>query len=156
MSCCIPHLSAIGAVSLKNDSNLDNRMIFKGEIELGDDIEILVDELESIAEERSLSRDERAIMDVVEILEVIGEQGLHEFWHSPVNHDRVINSFDLIGASQMVDLFNGTQWCRSCASDRGLLTEVETNHLSEIEEDLDTELAELPSLLKEFIEDLGD
>ncbi len=123
------------------------------EIEFSDDIVILVDELETASSERTLSRDERAILDVVDTIELVGREGLHEFWHSSLSHEQVINSFDLIGASQMVDLFNGSQWCCSCASDRGQLTEVETNHLSEIEEDLDGELSEAVELLEEFLED---
>ncbi len=129
-------------------------MTFSREIELGDEIEIFVDDLENASSERSLSRDEQAILDVVDTLELVGEEGLHEFWHSSTKQEQVIHSFDMIGASQMVDLFNGTQWCRSCASDRGQLTEVETNHLSEIEEDLSAEIENVPSLLQEFIEDL--
>ncbi|MCP5542888.1 MAG: hypothetical protein H7A49_03155 [Akkermansiaceae bacterium] len=73
-------------------------------IEWPEEIEILIDRLESESSERALSREERALMDVYETVPVLeSEEGLHGFWHSGVNHQRVIKSFDLIGADSLVD-----------------------------------------------------
>ena len=81
-------------------------------IEWPAEVEILVDRLESESAERDLSREERALMDVYETVPVLeSEDGLHEFWQSGVDHQRVINSFDLIGATALVDPLNASRWC---------------------------------------------
>ena len=61
---------------------LNPREMFSQEpIEWPDEIEILVDHLESESAERDLSRQERALMDVYETVPVLeSEDGLHEFW----------------------------------------------------------------------------
>jgi len=118
-----------------------------------DDIEILIDRLESESQERELTREERSIIDVIESVQLITEgDGLHDFWQSSGDKQRVINSFDLVGSSAMVDLLNSSQWCETRTTDRDQYTEAETNYLSEIEEELPTALEELNDLLEEFIE----
>ena len=122
-------------------------------IEISDNIEIFVDQLESEAEERSLTRDEQAVLDVFDNLELISSEGLHGFWHEGSQHEQVIQSFDLIGASQVVDLFNASQWVRASHGDIDQFTERESDHLSEIEENITESLEEACSMLEEFIED---
>lgn len=118
-----------------------------------DDIEILIDRLESESQERELTREERAIIDVVESIQLITEgDGLHDFWQSSGDKQRVINSFDLVGSSAMVDLLNSSQWCETRTADRDQYTEAETNYLSEIEEELPSALEELNDLIEEFME----
>jgi len=125
--------------------------------EFSDDAIILVDKLEREANERELSREEQAVIDVMDTVSLVEEgEGLHEFWQSPIAHEQIINSFDLIGAVQMVDMFNASQWCRSRTTDRSQYTDTESNHLAEIEEELYNELLEIPSLLDAFIEDEMD
>ncbi|NWK57025.1 hypothetical protein HW115_15490 [Verrucomicrobiaceae bacterium N1E253] len=121
--------------------------------EFSDAIEILVDTLENASQERPLSRNEQAVIDVVDTVGFVEQEGLQEFWSSPINQDQVIKSFDLIGAAQIVDVFNSSQWCRRKAVETSQFTEVESSHLSEIEEELHSELWEVPELLEAFIED---
>lgn len=123
-------------------------------IEWNDEIEGLVEELEEQSAERELTREERALIDVVDTVRLIEEgDGLHDFWQSGLDHQRVINSFDMVGASALVDVFNASQWCQSRTEDRGEYSDVESNHLSEIEEDLFEALKELNDQVEEFIED---
>lgn len=66
-------------------------------IEWPDEVEVLIDQLESESTERALTREERALMDVYETIPLLeSEDGLHEFWQSAINHQRIINSFDLV------------------------------------------------------------
>lgn len=121
--------------------------------EFSDDIEILVDNLEETSQERALSRNEQAVLDVVDTVGVVEQEGLQEFWSSPINQDQIIKSFDLIGAAQIVDVFNSSQWCRRKAAETSQFTEVESSYLSEIEDELHSGLWEVPELLEAFIED---
>ncbi len=123
-------------------------------IEWPEQVELLVERLEEEASERSLSREERALMDVVETVPVIeGEDGLHGFWHSGVNHQRVIKSFDLIGATIIADALNSSQWCETRGDDRSAYSETEEEYLCTIEEELAAGMDELADLVLEFIED---
>lgn len=121
--------------------------------EFSDTIEILVDNLENEAQDRTLTRNEQAVIDVVDTVGLVEQDGLQDFWFSSLNHDQIIKSFDLIGAAQIVDVFNSSQWCRRKATETSQFTEVEESHLSEIEEELHSELWEVPELLESFIED---
>lgn len=123
-------------------------------IEWPEKVEILIDHLESESADRALTREERALMDVYETVPVLESQdGLHGFWHSGVNHQRVIKSFDLIGASTLVDPLNASQWCETRTDDRNDYSETEEEYLCSIEEDLASGLDELVDLVLEFIED---
>ena len=123
-------------------------------IEWPEKVEILVDHLESEAEERSLSREERALMDVYETVPLLeSEDGLHEFWQSAVDHQRIINSFDLIGASTLVDPLNASRWCGTRSQDRSDYSETEADYLATIEEELPAGMDELIDLVLDFIED---
>ena len=83
-------------------------------IEWPDEVEVLVDRLESESAQRSLSREERALMDVYETVPLLeGEEGLHGFWQSGVNQQRVIASFEMVGAAGMVDPLKASQWCET-------------------------------------------
>jgi hypothetical protein len=134
---------------------LDPREMFSQEpIEWPEKVEILVEHLESESSERDLSREERALMDVYETVPVIeSEDGLHEFWHSGVNHQRVINSFELIGATTLVDLLNASRWCETRSEDRNDYSETEADYLATIEEELPAGMYELIDLVLEFIEE---
>jgi len=123
-------------------------------IEWPEKIEILVDRLESESDERALSREERALLDVYETVPVLeSDDCLHEFWQSEVNHQRVISSFDLIGATALVDPLNASRWCGSSSQERGDYSETEADYLSTIEEELPAGLDELIDLVLEFIEE---
>ncbi len=123
-------------------------------IEWPDEIEILVDRLEHESAERDLSREERALMDVYETIPLLeSEDGLHEFWQSALDHQRIINSFDLIGATALVDSLNASRWCGTRSQDRCDYSETEADYLATIEEELPAGMDELIDLLLEFIEE---
>lgn len=123
-------------------------------VEWSEDVELLVDRLEEESEERDLTREERALVDVVETVQLLGEgDGLHDFWQSNTPHSRVITSFDLVGASSMVDVLNSSRWCQSRPEDRAQYSETESDHLAESEEDLYEALTEINEQICEFIED---
>lgn len=123
-------------------------------IEWPDEVEVLVDRLEGESAERKLSREERAIMDVYETVVVLETpDGLHGFWQSDVNHQRVINSFELIGATTLVDPLNASRWCETRPDDRNEYSETEEEYLSTIEDELFDGMDELVDLVLAFIED---
>ena len=123
-------------------------------IEWPEEVEILVDRLESESSERALSRAERALMDVYETVPILeSEDCLHEFWQSDVDHQRVIKSFDLIGATTLVDPLNASRWCGTRSQDRDDYSETEAEYLATIEEELPAALDELIDLVLEFIEE---
>lgn len=123
-------------------------------VEWPDEIEVLVDRLENESTERDLSREERALMDVHETVPMLeSEDGLHEFWQSGLNHQRIINSFDLIGATALVDTLNASRWCGTRSDDRGDYSETESEYLATIEEELPAALDELIDLMLDFIEE---
>jgi hypothetical protein len=117
-------------------------------------IELLVDRLESESAERVLSREERALMDVFETIPILeSEDCLHEFWQSELDHQRIIKSFDLIGAATLVDPLNASRWCATRCEDRNDYSETEADYLATIEEDLPAAMDELLDLVLEFIEE---
>ncbi len=123
-------------------------------MEWPDEVETLIDQLESESAERDLTRGERALMDIYETVPILqGEDGLHGFWQSGMNQQRVINSFELIGATGLVDPLNASRWCETRPEDRGDYSETETDYLSNIEEELAEGMDELIDLVLEFIEE---
>jgi predicted Zn-dependent protease with MMP-like domain len=119
-----------------------------------DKIEILIDDLENEAISRDLGREERALMDVYETVPILESRDcLHEFWQSSIDHQRVISSFDLIGASTIVDALNASRWCQTHKQDREDYSETETDYLATIEEELPAGMDELVDLVLEFIAD---
>ena len=123
-------------------------------MEWPDDVETLIDQLESESAERDLTRGERDLMDIYETVPILqGEDGLHGFWQSGMNQQRVINSFELIGATGLVDPLNASRWCETRPEDRGDYSETETDYLSNIEEELAEGMDELIDLVLEFIEE---
>ena len=123
-------------------------------IEWPDEIEVLIDRLERDSAKRTLTREERALLDVHETVPLLeGEDGLHGFWHSAVDHQRIINSFELIGASMLVDSLNASRWCQTRPEDRYDYSETEEQYLTTIEEDLFTGLDELVDLVLMFIDE---
>lgn len=123
-------------------------------IEWPEKVEILIDRLEHESSERALTREERALMDVYETVAVLeSEDGLHGFWQSGVDHQRIINSFDLIGADSLVDPLNASRWCQTRSEDREDYSETEAEYLATIEEEVPAALEELVELVLEYIED---
>jgi hypothetical protein len=123
-------------------------------IEWPEKVEILVDRLEGESSERALTREERALMDVYETVPVLeSEDGLHGFWQSGVDHQRVINSFELLGATTLVDALNASRWCETRSEDRQDYSETEADYLATIEEDLAAALDELVDLVLDFMEE---
>lgn len=113
-----------------------------------------MDRLESESAERDLNRNERALVDVYETVATLeSEDGLHEFWQSGVDHQRIINSFDLIGATSLVDTLNASRWCGTRSQDRCDYSETEADYLSTIEEELPNGLDELIDLMLDFMEE---
>jgi hypothetical protein len=123
-------------------------------IEWPDEVEVLVDRLESESTGRALTREERALMDVYETVPLLeSEDGLHEFWQSAINHQRIINSFDLIGATTLVDPLNASRWCGTRSQDRSDYSETESDYLATIEEELPAAMDELIDLVLDFMEE---
>ena len=129
-------------------------MLSQDPIEWPDEVEVLIDQLESESAERELTREERALMDVYETVPLLESQDcLHDFWQSGIDHQRVINSFELIGATTLVDPLNASRWCETRPEDRNDYSETEEEYLSTIEEELPPGMAELVDLVLEFIEE---
>jgi len=123
-------------------------------IEWPDKIEVLIDHLESEAGERDLTREERAVVDVYETVPILqSEDCLHDFWQSGIDHQRTINSFELVDATVLVDAMNASRWCGARNEDRNDYTETETDHLTTIEEEVPGGIDDLADLLLEFIEE---
>lgn len=124
-------------------------------IEWSDEIMVLVDSLDEKVAEGGLEREERALLDVIETVQLLDPEGegLHEFWQSGVDHQRIINSFDLIGSSAMVDVLNASKWCQSRSESRDDYSETESEYLASIEEDMYEALNELPDLVDDFVEE---
>ena len=123
-------------------------------IEWPDEVEVLIDQLEGESAERALTREERALMDIYETVPILqSEECLHGFWQSGMNHQRIINSFELIGATTLVDPLNASRWCETRSEDRNDYTGAETDYLANIEEELAEGMDELIDLVMEFIEE---
>jgi len=123
-------------------------------IEWPDSIEALIDQFENESSERDFTREERALMDIYETVPILqSDDSLHEFWQSGIDQQRVINSFELIGATSLVDPLNASRWCETRPEDRNDYSETEANHLATIEEELIDGLDELIDLVLDFIEE---
>ena len=124
-------------------------------IEWSDEVLVLADGLDEKLTEGGLSREERALLDVIETVTMLDPEGdgLHEFWQSGVDHQRIINSFDLVGSSAMVDVLNASKWCQTRTESRDDYSETESEYLASIEDDMYEALSELPDLVDDFIEE---
>lgn len=121
-------------------------------VEWPDEVELLIDRLESEAAKRDLNRAERALVDVYETVPVLeSEDGLHGFWQSGVNHQRVITSFEMIGATALVDPMNASRWCETRPDDRRDYSETEEDYLATIEEELFEGMEELVDLVLTYM-----
>ena len=117
-------------------------------------IEVLIDQLENESSKRDFTREERALMDIYETVPILqSDDSLHEFWQSGMDHQRIINSFELIGATSLVDPLNASRWCETRPEDRNDYSETEANHLATIEEELIDGMDELIELVLDFIEE---
>ena len=129
-------------------------MLLQDTIERPHEVEVLVDQLENESAKRDLTREERALMDIYETVPVLESQDcLHEFWQSGMNHQRIINSFELIGATGLVDPLNASRWCETRTEDRNDYSETEASYLTSIEEELGEGMDELVDLVVAFIEE---
>ena len=129
-------------------------MLSQENIEWPEEIEILIDQLESDSSERDLTREERALLDIYETVPILqSEDCLHEFWQSGVNNQRIINSFELIGATALVDPLNASRWCETRPEERNDYSETEADYLNTIEEELSEGMSELVELVVSFIEE---
>ena len=129
-------------------------MLSQETIEWPDQIEVLIDRLENESSERDFTREERALMDIYETIPILqSDDSLHEFWQSGIDHQRIINSFELIGATSLVDPLNASRWCETRPEDRNDYSETEANHLATIEEELIHGMDELIDLLLVFVEE---
>jgi hypothetical protein len=129
-------------------------MLSQETIEWPDQIEVLIDRLENESSERDFTREERALMDIYETIPILqSDDSLHEFWQSGIDHQRIINSFELIGATSLVDPLNASRWCETRPEDRNDYSETEANHLATIEEELIDGMDELIDLLLDFVEE---
>jgi len=123
-------------------------------IEWPDPIEVLIDQLENESSERDFTREERALMDIYETVPILqSDDSLHEFWQSGIDQQRIINSFELIGATSLVDPLNASRWCETRPEDRNDYSDTEANHLATIEEELVDGMNELIDLVLSFIEE---
>ena len=123
-------------------------------IEWPDPIEVLIDQLENESSKRDFTREERALMDIYETIPILqSDDSLHEFWQSGIDHQRIINSFELIGATSLVDPLNASRWCETRPEDRNDYSETEANHLATIEEELIDGMDELVDLVLDFVEE---
>jgi hypothetical protein len=123
-------------------------------MEWPEEVETLIDQLESESTERALTREERALMDIYETVPILqSDDCLHDFWQSGMNHQRIINSFELIGATGLVDPLNASRWCETRPEDRSDYSETEADYLANIEEELAEGMDELIDLVMEFIEE---
>nr|MBR9811778.1 hypothetical protein [bacterium] len=123
-------------------------------IEWPDQIEVLIDQLENESSERDFTREERALMDIYETVPILqSDDSLHEFWQSGIDQQRIINSFELIGATSLVDPLNASRWCETRPEDRNDYSDTEANHLATIEEELVDGMDELIDLVLAFIEE---
>lgn len=126
-------------------------------IEWPDPIEVLIDQLENESSERDFTREERALMDIYETVPILqSDDSLHEFWQSGIDQQRIINSFELIGATSLVDPLNASRWCETRPEDRNDYSDTEANHLATIEEELVDGMDELIDLVLAFIEEEMD
>jgi hypothetical protein len=129
-------------------------MLTQDTIEWPDKVEVLIDQLENESSERALTREERALMDIYETVPILqSDDCLHEFWQSGMDHQRIINSFELIGATALVDPLNSSRWCETRPEDRNDYSETEADYLTNIEEELLEGMDELADLVMDFIEE---
>lgn len=120
-------------------------------LDFSETIEELLEGVENDPD-RKLSEEEQHIVNVVEVVTITEEEGLHGFWSSSLNHDGLLKSLDEIGAHALLDLYQSSQWCGNKGEGQEL-TEVELGHLEEIESELPVILVDLPDQLHEYCED---
>lgn len=120
--------------------------------DFSDTILELLEDIEEQGPEIALTDTEQHISNVVETAYILDEEGLLGFWMSPLNHEAIMKSYDEVGAQELLDMFQSSQWCQDKSPDQEL-TETELSHLEDIESELSLMLDELPSVLDEYLED---
>jgi len=117
---------------------------------------IRVNDLLEIVEEDAdtvLTDEQSMVVDIVEAINLIADDGLHELWQSSLDIDNVTKYIDEVGAHEIADHIRSSQWCLSAPEDRSDFNETEESHLSEIEQELDDRLGGIVSILEEFLEE---
>ena len=117
---------------------------------LSEPLEMLLAEVEDDPN-RVLSEKEKVVIDVIETSSLILEDGLHAFWFSSLNEDLAIKGFDEVGAYEIVDLIQSSQWCKSSSEERSEFSNTEEEHLSEIEAELMPMFEDLSDYLEEYL-----
>lgn len=120
-------------------------------IEFTTDIEDILEDIEE-SDSTDLSETQQHIVNAVDTARLLEEEGLYGFWMAPINHESMMKTFDAIGAYELHDLFQSSQWCENKTADQEL-NEVETSHLEDIESELMPLLEDLPDILQDFLED---
>lgn len=120
-------------------------------IEFTSDIEEILEEIEE-ADDTKLTAQQQHIFTVVETTRLLEEEGLFGFWTGTTNQEIIMKSFNAIGAYELHDLFQSSQWCENKSADQEL-NEVETSHLEDIESELTPLLEDVPDILQDFLDD---
>lgn len=114
-----------------------------------DAIEELLEDLENT--DRELTEQEQHTLNVTETAALLEDEGLFGFWSTSANPDATLKSFDAIGAYDLHDLLQASQWLETKSPDQEL-SSTETNHLEDIESELTPLLTDLPDILDEYWE----
>lgn len=114
-----------------------------------DGIEERIEDLENV--DRELTEQEQHTLNIVETAALLEEDGLFGFWSTSANTDVILKSFDAIGAYELLDLLQASQWLETKSPDQEL-SSTETNHLEDIESELAPLLTDLPDILDEYWE----
>ena len=120
-------------------------------IEFTQDIEEILDQIEE-ADDTKLTETQQHIVNIVETTRLLEEEALLGFWTGTTNQEVIMKSFDTIGAYELHDLFQSSQWCEDKSADQEL-NEVETSHLEDIESELFPLLEDIPNVLQEYLDD---
>jgi len=120
-------------------------------IEFTPNIEEILEEIEE-ADDTQLTELQQHIVNIVESARLLEDEGLFGFWTGTTNQEVIMKSFDTIGAYELHDLFQSSQWCENKAADQEL-NESETSHLEDIESELFPLLEDVPNILQEYLDD---
>ncbi len=57
-----------------------------------------------------LNRDEQVVIDIYDAIGHIEGDGIHQFWDGADDGDRVLDSFRILGASEIADHLDSVRW----------------------------------------------
>ena len=78
-------------------------------MEFGDRVTEILETVESDTD-ANLSDTEHMIIDIVEAINVIEAEGLHELWMSSLDIENVTKYIDDVGAHEIADHIRSSQW----------------------------------------------